>query len=455
MDSPRSTAARHVVVIPYPGRGHINPMLPLCRRLASRRGLLVTVVVTDEWLDLLSSSSPASAPVPGVRFRSIPNVLPSERTRASEYSVFLEAVMTKMERHVEEIVEGIEPKVDLILVDLLLPWAEEIGRRRGIPVAALFTELASHELKRLGEDSEVPKEDHEILRYLPKASSDLPDFTSKFSGKSLLTIFTEMNSWYPRAQCLLFNSIHEIETHTLNALKSKISVPIYSIGPSIPHHALEEETPADTHYFKWLDSQPNNSVLYVSLGSFLPLSSAEMEEMTMGLKISGHRVLWTVRGDSAGIRDLINGDMGVVVSWCDQLRVLCHPSVGGFLTHCGWNSTLEALYSGVPMLTYPLMWDQYPNSKLVVDEWGVGFRLKDEKKDDESVPREVIAKFVRVLMDLEADESLKMRRRAQELKEICHRAIDDQKGSSNASIDSFIRDIACGTQKVGERSVTV
>ena len=129
-----------------------------------------------------------------------------------------------------------------------------------------------------------------------------------------------------------------------------------------------------------------------------------------------------------------------MVSWCDQLRVLCHPSVGGFWSHCGWNSVREGLFAGLPFLTFPLYADQKINSKIIVEDWKIGWRLKKQIVEENLVARGEISWLVKSFMDLGNVEVKEMRERAKKLKEICQNAID-QNGSSETSIDSFIKDI--------------
>lgn len=192
-------------------------------------------------------------------------------------------------------------------------------------------------------------------------------------------------------------------------------------------------------YLGWLNSQPNGSVLYVSLGSFLSVSGPQMDEIAIGLHASGVRFLWVSRGDGTHLQE-VSGDMGLVVPWCDQLRVLCHSSVGGFLTHCGLNSTMESVYAGVPMLTFPIFWDQIPNAKLIVEDWKIGLRLKQEIGHKNVVRGKEIARMVKRLMDLDGDESKQLRRRAGEVKAACKRAIENG-GSSETNLKAFVKEI--------------
>ena len=132
--------AAHVVAMPYPGRGHINPLMNLCNLLASKStDILVTFVVTEEWLGVLGSE-----PKPeNIRFGSIPNVIPPESSRAKDFLAFYDAVMTKMETPFEKLLDRLEPPPTVIIYDTYLLWVVDVGNRRNIPVASFFTMSAS------------------------------------------------------------------------------------------------------------------------------------------------------------------------------------------------------------------------------------------------------------------------------------------------------------------------
>ena len=135
------TTVCHVVAMPFPGRGHINPMMNLCKLLASRRpnDILITFVVTQEWLGYIGSD-----PKPdNICFASIPNVIPSEREKAADFPRFYEAVMTKMEDSFEQLLDQLAPPVTAIVGDVELRWPTAVGNRRNVPVAVLWTMSAS------------------------------------------------------------------------------------------------------------------------------------------------------------------------------------------------------------------------------------------------------------------------------------------------------------------------
>ncbi|KAK7321383.1 hypothetical protein VNO77_31980 [Canavalia gladiata] len=131
----------HVVAMPYPGRGHVNPLMSLCKILASKRPnqILITFVVTEEWLRFISGDPKPEA----IRFATIPNVIPSEGDRAADYTAFYEAVMTKMEAPFEQFLDRLQPPPTVILGDVELRWPIAVANRRKIPVAAFWTTSAS------------------------------------------------------------------------------------------------------------------------------------------------------------------------------------------------------------------------------------------------------------------------------------------------------------------------
>ncbi|XP_059451555.1 UDP-glycosyltransferase 87A1-like [Corylus avellana] len=444
--------ACHVVVIAYPGRGNINPMLNLCKILASKKTeILVTFVATEEWLGFIGSDTKLE----NVRFASIPNVVPSELVRAANMDTFVEAVLTKMEAPFERLLDRLDPPPAVIVSDTFLSWTVGVGNRRNIPVASFWTSSASafsvvQHFDLLVQNKHFPVDisakGNERVNYIPGISStrvvDLPLIDGK--QEKMLQSFQKLIPWVTKAQYFLFPSTYELESEAIDVLKAEFPFPVYAIGPSIPYFELGENFSlasgdSDLNYFEWLDCQPRNSVLYISMGSFLSISSAQMDELAAGLRDSGVRFLWVARGESCRVKEIC-GDMGFVVAWCEQLRVLSHSSIGGFLTHCGWNSTQEGVYCGVPFLTLPIVNDQPLNSKLIVEDWKIGWRVKQEVGVDKLVTREEIARVVKNFMNLESDKGKEMRRRASELQQITQRAIAE-KGSSQNNINAFVTDI--------------
>ncbi|KAL3531107.1 hypothetical protein ACH5RR_010429 [Cinchona calisaya] len=440
---------RHILAVPYPGRGHINAMLNLCKIIASNtthRQLLITFVLTEEWFGFIGSDPKPS----NIRFATIPNVIPSELVRAANMRGFFEAIQTKMPEPIEELLDRIqiEAPVAVIISEVFLKWAVDVGRPRNIPVALLWPMSAAafsifYHFDLISENGhfpfDLPAKGEEIVDYIPGIPSirlaDLPTVLHKENFDQILATFANIQ----RAQYLLFTSIYELEPQIINAIKPKFLIPLYSLGPLIPHFNLGQTKSSsrtkqeEQNYFEWLDAQTPNSVLYVSMGSFLSASNTQTDEIAAGLRDSGVSFLWVARGDTSRLKEIC-GPSGMLVHWCEQLEVLCHPSVGGFWTHCGWNSTMESVFAGVPMLTFPIVIDQLPNSKLIVEDWKVGWRVK---RVAESMPtREEIADLVRRFMSFNSQERKEMMARVIKLRDIPRRALKE--GSSGSNLISFL-----------------
>ncbi|KAF7816164.1 UDP-glycosyltransferase 87A1-like [Senna tora] len=445
-----ATIACHVLAIPYPARGHINPLINLCKLLiANNNQILVTYVVTEEWAGFIGSEPrPAN-----IRLATIPNVVPSELIRSADHLGFVEDVMTKMEAPLEQLLGRLEPPPTIIVYDTFLFWVVGVGNRRGIPVASFWTMAASifsvlHHHHLLELNGHYPVDLSEMGDYVvdyipgvpPTRLADLPLTNRSKLTQRMMELLTKGIKCLPEAQYLLLSSMYELEPQAIDALKANLSVPIYNMGPTIPHYNLgHHKTTINTNhsYLDWLDHQPNNSVLYISQGSFFSVSSAQIEEIASALRESGVRFLWVARQEASRLKEICGGDKGLVLGWCDQWKVLNHPAIGGFWSHCGWNSTKEGVFAGVPFLTWPIIMDQLLDSKMIVEDWKVGWRVKEDERIDSLVRKDEIVKLLRKFMDLENDQV--MRRRAKELQHLCQREME--KGRSFQDINAFVREI--------------
>ncbi|KAL7582314.1 hypothetical protein Lser_V15G41939 [Lactuca serriola] len=432
-------AMNQVVVMPYPARGHLNPLMSLCDLLSSRSDgtTIFTVVVTEEWLGLIGSD-----PKPdNVRFATIPNVIPSEHGRGSDMIGFLTAVQSKMEAPFEKVLDQLKLPVKLIIGDAFLSWILDVADRRNIPVAAYWAMSASmftmwYHVDLLEQHGHIfvdlSEREEEWVDYIPGLSptkvADMSPVT-----REQLHLSPNLISMMKRVQSLLLPTIYELEHEAVDALRSDLHKPIYTFGPNIRQLQPQSHV-SKSKYMTWLDSKPPNSVLYICLGSFLSVSTSQMHEIAAGLKQSGVNFLWVAKGR---LNESF-GDEGLVVEWCDQIRVLLHSSVGGFWSHCGWNSVKESVFSGVPMLTFPIFADQPLNSKVVVDDWRNGWKMKKEVRRNNLVKRGEIAEIVSRFMDNGSVERREMVERVKNLRDACRVSIE-KGGSAVKDVDVFIK----------------
>lgn len=198
--------------------------------------------------------------------------------------------------------------------------------------------------------------------------------------------------------------------------------------------------PLSEECIEWLETKPKQSVVYISFGSMVSLTTKQMEEIALGLKESNLYFLWVIRESQ---RDKMpdgftesTKEKGLVVTWCNQLEVLAHEAVGCFVTHCGWNSTLEGLSLGVPMVGMPQWADQLPDAKYVEEIWEVGVRAKEDEKG--IVRKEEFLKCLKEVMEGERSEAIK--RNASKWKKSAEEAISEG-GSSDENINEFVESL--------------
>lgn len=228
-----------------------------------------------------------------------------------------------------------------------------------------------------------------------------------------------------------------------------------TVGPTIPSFYLDKRLednsdyglhffkPNSDTYMKWLDSKEVMSVVYVSFGSLAALGEEQMEEIAWGLRNSNYHFLWVVRASEENKlpKNFVEetSERGLVVRWCRQLEVLEHKAIGCFITHCGWNSTLEALSLGVPMVAMQQWIDQTTNAKFIEDVWGVGVRVKMDEKG--MVRREKVEECIKEVME-EGERREEIKKNAVKWKELAKEAVDEG-GSSDKNINEFVSKIIC------------
>lgn len=276
----------------------------------------------------------------------------------------------------------------------------------------------------------------DLMPYLKENES------AKFVQKVVSQAFNEVK----KADFILFNTVKELETETLSALNQK--QPTYAVGPvnffeNLTQTAISKSLRSESDCTKWLESKPPGSVLYVSFGSHVKSGEQMIQEIAHGLILSEANFIWVVRTDIAdalpdGFQDDINGK-GLIIPWCDQVAVLSHRAVGGFLTHCGWNSVMESIWCGVPMICYPLYTDQTMNRKSVVDDWKIGIDLCDDMTTL-TVDRIKVSEKIKMLLNNESTTSRGLKQEVKKVNLILQNALEID-GSSEKNFDQFVQDL--------------
>ncbi|CAN6205400.1 unnamed protein product [Urochloa humidicola] len=473
----------HVLVFPFPMQGHLNGFLHFSTGLL-RAGLHVTFLHTDHNLRRLGAAArEAAAASPRLRFLSVPDGLPDDDPRAVDgIPRLLHALNTTGAAPYRDLLASLRrrgadgfPPVTCVVADGIMQFAWNIPEELGVPTIAFRTGSASIflaflSMPKLFELGELPfpkggGDLDEPVRGVPGMASflrrrDLPvqcRSLTETHEDPLLKAVVAATVDSRRARALILNTTASLEGPSLAHLAEEMR-DVFAVGPL---HAMFPAPAAATSLWlhddgcmAWLDGQQEaRSVVYISLGSLTVISHEQFTEFLHGLIAAGYPFLWVLRPDMLGssqdaaLREAlaaVGESRALVVPWAPQRDVLRHRAVGCFLTHSGWNSTIEGVVEGVPMVCWPFFADQQINSRFVGAVWGNGLDMKDVCK------RDVVEGMVR-----EAMESDEVRRSARALAEQVERDIAD--GGSSAMefkrLVGFIRELSRSTSAADENGL--
>ncbi|XP_073301783.1 UDP-glucosyl transferase 73B2-like [Primulina huaijiensis] len=315
-----------------------------------------------------------------------------------------------------------------VVMDLMMSWSKEIFLRENIPIVSFFScgaastameyaawKAQAHDMRPGQTRVLTGLPDSVVLEYSDTKRRSLggpppgelkhgehgPDFGIRDPGQAPRWLEDGVDS-----AALLLNTCHELEGTFLNYISNQVNKPVFGVGPLLPDtywksigtvfHDRDSRSNRKSNYTEdevtqWLDSKPSKSVIYIAFGSEVGPDIEEYGQLADALGDSKWSFIWVIQPGSGkpklppsvfgekhdsnekdegfypeGLDEKV-GNRGIVIKgWAPQLLILSHPSTGGFLSHCGWNSTVEAIGRGVPILAWPIRGDQYYNAKLVV-----------------------------------------------------------------------------------------
>ncbi|XP_057788995.1 7-deoxyloganetic acid glucosyl transferase-like isoform X3 [Salvia miltiorrhiza] len=465
----------HVVIFPFPAQGHMNCMLNLAH-LFCLTDFHVTFVVSEfsHRLLLSSTSVPATfAAYPGFQFRSIPDGLPDHHPRSGAKAADVVPAVTnhmvplfkKMMAEEDFLASPHRRPATCFVADGFFTFAVDFAEENGIPLIYFRTPSASYfwayfHVDDLIQAQEIPINAEKSMDLLVEGvpgmkgflrRRDLPGFFRTYDlNEPLLQSLAVATKQIVRAQAVIFNTFDDLEGPIVSLMLEKLPR-IFTIGPIHEQQKsklMEKKSEAsavaanfwaeDRSCIDWLSAQPRRSVIYVSFGSTTVVTREQLMEFWHGLVNSSQRFLWVMRPDSVAGKDgdgrvpaeLAEGakEKGYFVKWVPQEEVLNHPAVGGFLTHSGWNSTLESIVAGVPMICWPYFGDQTINSRFVSEVWKIGVDIKD------TCDRLIIEEVIREVMVVRKDEFLE---RADGMAKMAKKAVE-RGGSSYRNLDALI-----------------
>ncbi|KAK5818352.1 hypothetical protein PVK06_023287 [Gossypium arboreum] len=447
MEKQVENSSRLVFVI-YPFQGHINPMLQLAT-IFHAKGYSITIIHPE-------FNSPNPSNHPQFTFISIPDKLLESKVSLSPGD-FMNLVLAlnnncaaPFKKCLKQMLDDEHPheRIAGVIYDGLMYFAQTVADNLGLPGISMRPTAAAMLLFAVIPQIEQGMSESIFDRQIPELQRlELTQMVTSMS-KSPTDAMTEVRAAslnaMKRSAGLIANSMEFLEHAALSKIREYSPVPVFTIGP---FHKLAPSSSSsllqeDADCISWLDRQAPKSVIYVSFGSMASLSKQDIVEIAWGLANSEQPFLWVIRPGlvlGSGGTELLPdgfletvGDRGCIVKWAPQKEVLAHCAVGGFWTHCGWNSTLESVSEGVPMLCRPCFGDQFLNMRYVCYIWKIGLELENELERGK-----IEGAIKTLLLNIEGKE---MRNKAMESKgktEICLR----EGGSSSSSLDEFTKRI--------------
>ncbi|XP_056861119.1 UDP-glycosyltransferase 76E2 [Raphanus sativus] len=443
---------RRIVLVPVPAQGHVTPIMQLGKALHSK-GFSITVIQTQ--YTRVSSSQDFS----DFQFLTVPVTLTDSDLQSLGALLFLMKLNQICEASFKhcfaQLLQEQVSRDDIacVIYDEYMYFSAAAFKEFQLPSVIFSTTnatafvcrsvFAKVNVDKFLIDMKDPEVQNSLFPGLdPLRYKDLPSSAFGTLEDSIKLYSEAVNT--RTASAVIINSASCLESSSLERLQRELQVPVYPIGPlhlaaSSASSSLLEE---DRTCIEWLNKQKPRTVIYISLGSLGLMETKDMLEMARGLSNSNQPFLWVIRPGSNPASEWTESlpdefgrlvsERGYIVKWAPQMEVLRHPAVGGFWSHCGWNSTLESIGEGVPMICRPITGDQKVNARYLESVWRIGIRLEGEleKETVESVVK-------RLIVDEEGSD---MRKRAIDLKEKLEDSVRSG-GSSCRSLDDFVNSL--------------
>ncbi|XP_078151394.1 scopoletin glucosyltransferase-like [Carex rostrata] len=474
----------HMLFFPFLAHGHLLPMVDVARFFALR-GVKCTFLTTpanvtyiEPTIDqsnkiIKSKNEPHLVPI-SISLISFPSAevgLPEGLENASFTSnhqmrqKFFQTCLL-LEKPFEQVLMEVNP--DAFVSATFFPWSADVSARTGIPRlvfngTGLLARSAQKKLEQIIESLPVDT-DKFVLPGLPhQLEMHRGQFMSPTTNREILSMFKRISEMDARSYGEIVNSFLELEADYVVHWREVVGRKAWLIGPVVlcNEEYIEKSSRGGNpsigteDLLQWLDSKHPGSVVYICFGSITNLNTSleQLMNIAIALEESDRDFIWVVNSSNLeGYDDWLEGFEQrmhkekrslIIRGWAPQLLVLNHPALGGFLTHCGWNSTIEAISAGVPMITWPMSGDQFFNEKLIVEMLNIGAAIGIKEgpfvENRQLIEAETIKCVIERVLG-EGAEGEAMRKRAKELKEIAKAALQEG-GSSYADLDNLIEEL--------------
>ncbi|CAH2060119.1 unnamed protein product [Thlaspi arvense] len=458
-----------LIFIPTPTVGHLVPVLEFAKRLIDQDDRIrITIVLMklqgQSHLDTYVKSIASSQPF--VRFIDVPELEEKPTLVAQSVEAFVYDFVEKNIPLVRNIVNGIlsSPASDGVTVKgivadfFCLPMID-VAIHVNLPFHVFLTTnsgflaMMQYLADRHSKDSSVFVRNSEEVLSIPGFVNPVPVkvLPSALFIEDGYDAFVKLAILFTKANGILVNSSFDIEPYSVNHFLKEQSYPsVYAVGPMFDlkaHPHPDQDLARRDELMKWLDDQPDASVVFICFGSMGRLRGPLVKEIANGLEICQYRFLWSLRTEEGSSNDDVLpeefldrvGDRGMICGWSPQVEILAHKSVGGFVSHCGWNSIVESLWFGVPIVTWPLYAEQQLNAFLMVKELKLAVEMKLDYRmhSDEVVSANEMETAIRCVMNKDNDL---VRKGLMDVSQMARKAALNG-GSSYLATVKFIQDV--------------
>ncbi|XP_071736610.1 anthocyanidin 3-O-glucosyltransferase 2-like [Rutidosis leptorrhynchoides] len=480
-----------LVVIPAPGLGHIKSTVEFAKVLLNRdQHLSLTIMVIkppsgdsgSAFTSYIQSLANNNSTLDRISFIELPQqkTLPmfDSKSPMVSFTEFINSHCIYIKNVVADMIgqPGSSRKVVGFVIDMLCQTMIDVANEFNVPTYLFFTSNANFLSFCLHIQTLCDDQNQDIIELsnlntkitVPGFVKPVPTnvFPSMIQNKEGLDFHLWTCRRFREVKAILVNTFVELEMSAIQSITDDISIPpVYAVGPILN---LEDGDgagtgkPYDNGVISWLDTQSPSSVVFLCFGSMGSFDEIQVKEIAYGLEKSKHRFVWSLRRPPSEKTTIATGDydnhepilpegfmermdgIGKVIGWAPQVKLLAHPAIGGFVSHCGWNSLLESLWFGVPSATWPIYAEQQINAFEMVVELGLAVEIKLDYRNDlfyykgettVIVTAEEMENGIRQLM-----EDDKVRNKVKEMSEKS-RATVVEGGSSYASIGRFVHDI--------------
>ncbi|KAD5803107.1 hypothetical protein E3N88_14467 [Mikania micrantha] len=470
----------HFLLIPFLAPGHTIPMINMAKLLAQRPNVMVTIVTTPvnaiRYGPILQEHIKSGLPV---RFLELPfpateNGLPEgcesvDAIHCLDLLSNFSAAVDMLQERLEQRFESLNPRPICVLSDKYMVWSDDTATKFKIPRIifdgmSCFKQLSTHHLNASMVFDDMPESEPFVLPGLPDlieiTRAQLPTEFDHHSRGVMRVQIEKVRETEARAYGMVINSFEELEQEYVKEFKKLKGGKVWCLGPFSLSNDRESSKSSidDQRCLKWLDSKEPGSVVYACFGSCSQITPPQLIELGLALEASKYQFIWVIRaGDRAkevekwlsesGFETRLK-DRGLIIrDWAPQTLILLHPSVGGFLTHCGWNSVLEGVSAGVPMITWPQFAEQFLNEKLIVQVLGIGVGVGapgvvhwgQEDEFGVTVKSEQVETAIRTVMEV-GPEGIERRKKAKALAMVAKKAIKEG-GSSHHNLTLLLQDL--------------